>query len=175
MCLSRLLHLRRAVQKAPRRPRDHPRSASPSQPRPPPKAEPPLHLPILLAVFAGRPNEHGEDDRERDREHDHDESDLRREVHDLRVVAAYPSSPSGGSRRRIGEALIREVVVSPYSRKRSSTVLSSSIERRCTLRKKQSSPVMRWHSLTSGISRASSGIRGSRPGAGLIRTIAVSW
>ncbi len=41
--------------------------------------------------------------------------------------------------------------------------------------KKQSSPVMRWHSPISGISAASSGMRRSWPGAGLMRMIAVSW
>jgi len=47
--------------------------------------------------------------------------------------SAAPQSIAGGSRRRTGVALTIEVVVSPYSRNRSSTVGSSSIEPRWSL------------------------------------------
>jgi hypothetical protein len=43
-----------------------------------------------------------------------------------------------------------------------------------TLTRKQSSPVMRWHSETSGISAASSAIRDSCPAAGRMRANAVT-
>ena len=47
----------------------------------------------------------------------------------------------------------------------------SSIERRCSWIEKQSSPVMRWHSTTSGIVRASSGILWSWRAFGRTRTM----
>jgi beta-ureidopropionase / N-carbamoyl-L-amino-acid hydrolase len=78
----------------------------------------------------------------------------------------------GAPRRGTGVAATIEVVVSPKTRKRSRRPLSSSIERRYTVSTKQSSPVTRTHSATSGICSASSGIFGSWRGDGRIRTIA---
>ena len=67
-----------------------------------------------------------------------------------------------------------DVVVWPKGRKRSMTSSRCSTSRTCSFMKKQSSPVMRWHSTTSGVSRASSATLASWRGAGRMRSTALS-
>src|SRR5579875_1363750 len=81
-------------------------------------------------------------------------------------------SSSGSGRRSTAEEWMIEVVVRPNGVKRSRISSRSSIVFRWSFRKKQSSPVIRWHSTTSGVSRASSRIRSSCLVAGATRTTA---
>jgi hypothetical protein len=67
-----------------------------------------------------------------------------------------------------------DVVVCPYGVKRSISSSRCSIECTCAFMKKQSSPVMRWHSTTSPLFRASSATRGSWRDAGRTRITALS-
>jgi pimeloyl-ACP methyl ester carboxylesterase len=107
----------------------------------------------------------------------------------VEVVAKADTSPGSSSRRRFalrssdysasgsgrpatGDEWMSDVVVRPYGVKRSRIGSRSSIERRCSFRKKQSSPVIRWHSTTSGVSRATSRILSSWRDAGATRTTA---
>src|SRR5438552_17757220 len=57
----------------------------------------------------------------------------------------------GGDRGGTGEDCTMDVVVCPWTRNRSSTRSRDAIAGKWTLRMKQSSPVTRWHSTTSGI------------------------
>ena len=74
-----------------------------------------------------------------------------------------PVTQSGGStvRGATGVATTNELVVWPCMRKRSRTASRSSMAGTCTLSRKQSSPEIRWHSLTSGVRCASSATLGS--------------
>src|SRR4051794_1288049 len=67
-----------------------------------------------------------------------------------------------------------DVVVWPYGVKRSMTSSRCSTSRTWTRMKKQSSPVMRWHSTTSGVARARSATLAICRGEGRMRTIALS-
>ena len=75
-----------------------------------------------------------------------------------------PNTPcKGGGRKGTGDDWMIEVVVVPSRRNRSRMRSSCSIRQYQTFRTKQSSPVTRWHSTTSGIRRASSPILLSCP------------
>ena len=77
------------------------------------------------------------------------------------------SSPQAGRpRRSTGVATTNELVVCPKSRNASSTSSSSSTAGTCTLSRKQSSPEMRWHSLTCGVRRGQLGDLRQLAGAG---------
>ena len=72
-----------------------------------------------------------------------------------------PLGPGSTVRAGTGVDTTNELVVWPWIRNRSSTLSRSSIRATCTFSRKQSSPEIRWHSLTSGVRAASSAMLGS--------------
>lgn len=75
-----------------------------------------------------------------------------------------PGSDTGSGRNGTGVDTTIDVVVCPKSRNVSRIPSRPSIDWACTLRWKQSSPVIRWHSTTCGVSRAALATFGNWPG-----------
>jgi hypothetical protein len=84
------------------------------------------------------------------------------------ALSSYFVNAIGSARKGTGVVATIAVVVFPYKRNRSKTVSISSIDAAWSLTRKQSSPVIRWHSATVGSWSASSAMRRSCPTPGRI-------